>query len=114
MRSILRFFKNLFSKKSIDAIEHALQVAAPYVAMAMPIVEEIAKLTPTRSDDEILAVLKTFGLHEGFYREADRGGLLRDIATEVVSRNVKDPVKTSVLNLAVELAYNATRKTVTP
>lgn len=108
--SMFRFFKNLFSRKTLTAIDNALHLAAPYVAMALPIVEEIIRLTPTRSDDEILALLQHFGVLKVFDAQADRGVILRDIAVKVIRTKVKDPVKTSVLNLAVELAANSLKQ----
>src|SRR5215204_2828991 len=98
MISILRFFKNLFSKRSLHAITNALRGAAPYVAVALPIVEQIVKLTPTRSDDEIFRVIQHFGLPRVFDLSADRNVVLRDIAVEVVRMKVKAPVATHVLN----------------
>lgn len=108
--SVVRFFKGLFSKKTIKAIDNALEAAAPYVAAAIPVVETIIALTPTRSDDEILAVVKHFGLLNLFDMGSDRGTILRDVAVEVVREKVKDRVPTSLLNTSIELAYQAVKR----
>src|SRR4051812_25517039 len=104
MKSIIRFFQTLFSKETVRAVDRALHAAAPYVNIALPIVEQIVKFTPTRADDEIIRVIRHFGLDRVFDAQTDRSVLLRDIAVDVVRQKVKDPVSTHVLNLGVELA----------
>ena len=48
------FFKNLFSPEAAEDFIKVIERVAPLVNKAYPIVEKIAKLTPTKSDDEIL------------------------------------------------------------
>lgn len=104
---IVNFFKRLFSKETGEAIERALDKAAPYVAQAMPIVERIAAITPWQTDDEILRAYREYDLEYLFDPSKDRKVLLRDLAVAAIRGLSKDVPSTSLLNLAVELAVNA-------
>jgi hypothetical protein len=94
-----RFFKRLFSKETTEAIGR-------YVEAATPIVEMIAMMTPTRADDEILALLKALK-REGLFDPAiPREDILRRVAVSMLSERFPG-VAGRWMNLAVELAYNA-------
>jgi len=99
IRAIIRFARRLFSPK-----------AKRYIDQALPIVQVIAEMTPTRADDEILAAYRRFGLEKLFDPAQDKAVLLRNLAVEVVRQKIRDPLPQRLLNLIVELAYNIYRE----
>jgi len=106
---IIDFFKKLFSSytsKKIGSVLSILDKVGPLVEKAYPIVKRIAELTPNKTDDQILAVYKQYGVENYFKTGADRAILLRDLAKVVLIQveNI-NPVAEYILNLAVELAY---------
>lgn len=105
-KAIGKFFKNVFSKKTLAAIESTLNKVGPIVQVALPVVRQIAALTPMRTDDEILRLLDYYGITKVVTAENNRSIVLRDVAVEALKKkyNLTDQ-ETSLLNLAVELAY---------
>jgi len=99
IRAVIRFARRLFSPST-----------KRYIDMALPIVEVIAAMTPTRIDDEILAAYRRFGLEQLFDPRKDKAVLLRDLAVEVLRQKIRDPLPRRLLNLIVELAYNIYRE----
>lgn len=95
------------------AAQRSLDRAVDLVPRALPIVEQLAKLTPTRADDELVAAAKAFGLEA---RAADylalpmerRGLALLAIATDALAI-LAPGAPTSILNTAVQLAYTSWR-----
>lgn len=110
LSAIAGFFRRLFSKETADALNSALQEAAPYVEMALPIVRQIAALTPTRTDDLILAAYDAYGLKDLWDSSKPKDVMLRDLAVAVVRNAAKTDVASRILVLAVELAYSTYRK----
>ena len=86
------------------------QEAAPFVQIAIPVVELIVKMTPTLADDAILAACEHYNYASLFQSNSDPKVVLRDLAVQVIREQVKDPVATQVLNTAVELALGVVRK----
>lgn len=89
--------------------EKTLKLACAYVERALPIIETIAAITPTRTDDELIALFKRFALPgiEAWLTVpvAERGDALREVARTVLAREVELGTPQRVLNAAIELAY---------
>jgi len=104
------FFKNLFTDKLADGIMNIISMVSPYVVRIYPIVVKVAELTPTRADDEILALAKK--LHLKFSKTTPKDFMLREIAKAMFKQEVPEGADAQdfVLNLAVELAYAKFKK----
>jgi hypothetical protein len=107
----MNFLKNLilkvvsfFSSKKAEA---ALLQAVELVPKALPIVKEIAKLTPNRTDDEIVAAFEKFCVPFASTYLATppskRGYVLLQLASQVLAARVPG-VATNILNTAIQLA----------
>ena len=94
---VLKFIADFFG------VVHTI---APYVQQAMPIVQMIAAMTPTHTDDAVLATYTKLGLQNVFDPTRDPATSIRDLAKVLLQKNIKDPVQDSILNAAVELAYS--------
>jgi hypothetical protein len=93
----------LFGDRWLDGVERA----APYLAIAYEVVDTAARLTPNRTDDEIVELARLYGVPRVWTSE-DKGAAIR----EVVYRALKHKlplVPDRVLNRAIELAYGALR-----
>lgn len=88
--------------------EQALNTAAALVPKAIPIVKEIAAITPNRTDDEIAAAFERYavpGAATYLALPRDKRGLaLFQLATEALASLVPG-TPTRILNTAVQLAY---------
>ncbi len=107
-----RFFKRVggwFGNST--SVKKVLDQAYGLLSQALPIVEEVARLTPTRGDDEILALIRKWKLklHVLSYTD-DRGRalFLHEIAAAVLKRRFPER-SNSVIDLAVQLAYTTWR-----
>lgn len=106
----MNFFKKVFSWiwkviSDPDTARTILEVAK----QATDIVEAIAKLTPTRSDDELIALWRLYGLTNIekwlAFPIAERGGALLEAArTELMKRVELSRLSQSILNAGIELA----------
>lgn len=56
------FFTKVFTWFTSDAAQRVAEKIQQYCMAALPVVEFIAAMTPTRIDDEIIALCKRFGL----------------------------------------------------
>lgn len=99
--SLIQIFK---SGKAQQAFDRALNL----IPQALSIVEIIAKLTPTRSDDELLELFQRFGapLIEKYLALPVmlRGDALKRVALTELSRQSPDTPE-SILSAAIEFAY---------
>jgi hypothetical protein len=100
----LEFFKGLFNNGP-EGFMLLLEKISPLVNRAYPVVKKIAQLTPTKTDDMILAAYEFYGMDKLFVSGTDKGVALRDLAKQVVKATSKDPLSDYLLNSAVELAY---------
>jgi hypothetical protein len=108
--SLAHFFtsiKDFFSKPSVAA---AFDKALSLVPEAIPVVEQIAALTPTRTDDEIIAAFKHFFIPLDTALLAvpqdQRGMLLFNLAVAAVQKLVPAGAS-SIIGLAVQAAVTA-------
>lgn len=107
-----RFFQKVFGFFSSDKAQAIAQKIQEYAVTALPVVEFIASLTPTRADDEIIALFKRFALPkvEAYLAlpQEDRGAALMAVAvSELTKRYPEAPV--SQLRAAIELAVSLSR-----
>ena len=90
--------------------EAAVKRALAIVPVALPIVEMIAKATPTRADDEIIALFREHGLPWVEYwlgpPVEKRGAALFQAASLLLVRLVPG-MPMNIINAAVQIAYTA-------
>lgn len=105
------FLKKMFgwlTKYFSTRAEADLAKTRDLVGIALPIVELVTKLTPTRADDEIIALFKQFALpHVDAFLALprDKRGLaLLDVASTLLARQ-EPGVASRILHTAVQLAY---------
>ena len=104
LKEPVEFFKGLFNNGP-EGFMLLLEKISPLVNRAYPVVKKIAQLTPTKTDDMILAAYEFYGMDKLFVSGTDKGVALRDLAKQVVKATSKDPLSDYLLNSAVELAY---------
>lgn len=106
IKKIGSFFARLFSKKTAAAIQRGIEACAPYIETALSICTAIAAMTPTRADDEIIALIKRYAVPVVWNPAGDRGDVLRDIALAALRKQFP-AASTSDLNRAIEVAVGA-------
>jgi hypothetical protein len=84
------------------------------VQTAMPFLEAIAQMTPNKTDDEIVKVIKMFAVPVSVPARSDdrprEAMFLKTAAVTAVKQQVaKAGVPDSIINAAVELAYLAVK-----
>ena len=111
-KAVGSFFVKVFRFFSSDAAQRVAEKIQEYARAALPVVEFIASLTPTRADDEIIALFKRFALGnvEAYLAlpQSDRGAAL--IAAAVAQLQTVYPAA-SVANLraGIELAVSLSK-----
>ena len=108
LKKIGRFFRELFSRETADAIERGIEAAVPYIRPALELVKIIAALAPTRANDEIVRLIERYAVPIVLTPGADRGAILRQIAVAELQKRFPE-VPERVLNRALEIAYGAIR-----
>jgi hypothetical protein len=107
MKFLSNLIRKLFSIFSSKKAEAALSQAVELVPQALPIVKEIAALTPNRSDNEIIAAFEKYAIPGATAYlgtpPAKRGYVLLQLATQVLASKLPG-VSTTILNTAVQLA----------
>lgn len=113
--AVRRFFANIFSPAGQQKITIALGQAEALVQEVLPVVELISSLTPNKTDDEIVAVVKKYAVPVtvpvGPMTDADKGSLLLQTAVTAATQDVAAAVglPSSVITLAVQTAYTVLR-----
>lgn len=112
MNTFKRIIQKIIAFFNSGKAEAALNQAAELVPKALPIVQEIASLTPNRTDDEIVAAFQKFAVPVATQYlatpVAQRGYVLLQLATQVLSTEFPG-VATNVLNAAVQLAVTGAK-----
>lgn len=106
-KAVGKFFQSIFAWFSSDQAQQIAKSIVSYSNAALPVVELIASLTPTRADDEIIALYKRFALPkvEAYLAlpKADRGAALVNAAVAELQKQFPDaPI--SQLRASIELA----------
>jgi hypothetical protein len=102
--SISSFFHAVANIFRSDKAKRAFELASQIVPVALPIVEQIAALTPNRTDDEILAAFEHFGMPAIPAGIADPGAALLALATAVVGEKMPPGTPKSILQLGIQAA----------
>lgn len=114
MKTLKRWLSGLFGALSGGPNSKGFKAASHLAEKALPYVELVAKLTPTRADDEIFALARRFGLFADEGRTmtpADKEHLLFDAAVAAMKKKLDTSgVPDSVVDLAVQAAYTAFRE----
>lgn len=56
--NIVKILKKFFSGDTFQKVENAVKAVSELLQYALPAVEIVAKMTPTKTDDEIVAMIK--------------------------------------------------------
>lgn len=95
--------------------KHSIETIMDIAQQALPVVEFIASLTPTRVDDEIIALFKVYGLPMAKaqswlqFAQSERGGALLEAATAELRRRFPG-LPDHVLQTAIQLAVVALKQ----
>lgn len=96
--SFLRKLKSVFSPSKLNIVRGV-------VGSVYPIVELVAQMTPTKTDDEIMACANALGVKTFLIaRPEDQGEALKEIAISVAKKKLKS-VPVDVIARSVEAAY---------
>lgn len=98
-KAVFDLLKRWFSKETAAKIGKLTEAA-------FPIVELIASMTPTRTDDEIIAMLRALGLDTAWNTALEPEEVLRRAASAALIKQLPGTPDRQA-NLAVEAAYNA-------
>lgn len=109
-KAIGKFFQTMFSWFSGNQAQKIAEAIKNYAIAALPVVEFIASLTPTRADDEIVDLFKRLLLPnvEAYLAlpKEDRGAALMAAGLSLLQKQFPD-VPVSQLRAAIELAVQA-------
>ena len=111
-KAIGGFFQRVFGFFTSDKAQAIAKKIQEYMQAALPVVEFIASITPTRADDEIIALFKRFALPqvEAYLAlpAGDRGAALIAAAQSELQKRFPDaPI--SQLRAAIELAVSLSK-----
>ena len=105
---ILKWFQQLWKWAMNDHTIAVLRRIDDMIGIALPIVKQIAALTPTRSDDEIIALFEKFKLQVdgwlGLAPESRGAALLHAATAELQKRYPDAPI--NQLQSAIQLAVS--------
>ena len=99
----LKLFSYFSGRASRD-----VAAAVDLTKMALPIIERIAAMTPTRSDDEIVRLFREYAIPHAdrwlALPSEQRGRALMQVAAIQLKRLTPDPAD-RIIDLAVQLAF---------
>jgi hypothetical protein len=106
LKRIWGVLRSIITSPKADAIARKINDLVPVV---LPIVKTIAQLTPTRADDEIVALCEKYSLPVlGFYLATpveERGGVLLNIAAKIAKKFAPDSAD-HIIDSAVQFAVS--------
>jgi|GEM_PF-3539832 len=106
-QAITTIFARLFSRDFWEKLLAGVEQTAPYLEIVYDVVETAAKLTPNRTDDELVALAERLGV-PALWQSQDRGQAIREIVSNAVKSKLPD-LPDRVIYRAIELAYGALR-----
>ncbi len=112
MNAIKTFLYKIISAFRSNQLQTRLAQAYNILQTVLPIVREIAALTPTRADDEIIALIEHYALPkvETPLTDQQKADILRNSAVTLVKRELnRAGVSDSVISLAVEQAVQVVK-----
>lgn len=102
----MNLFKKIFKYLSTRGMSD-VEKAAKLVIIAVPIVDMVARLTPTRSDEELVALFQTYAVQgvEAWLAlpTKDRGRALMTVAAAALKRLTPRTLD-RIIDLAIQLA----------
>ena len=102
--TVKSFFGKLFGSDG-DGFIRLIEKISPLVNKAYPIVKTVARLTPNKTDDEILKAYEKLGFSDVFDATKPKALSLRDLSKSILVASNPDPVSEYLANTAIELAY---------
>ena len=108
LSAIADFFMRLFSRDFASKVMKGIEAAAPYLSLTYGFVETAAKMTPNRTDDEIVALANELGVKALFDPNQDKGMVIGRIVFAALKKRYPE-VADRVLNRAIEIAYGAVK-----
>lgn len=107
IQSLWRRFRSLFGPHMADLLAGGIQAAAPYLPEIYQVVRWVAEMTPTRTDDEIIAAAERLGVPAAL-NTSTTSEALAQIVIAWARRKWPD-VPERRIRRAIELAYGALR-----
>lgn len=108
IKKVLEFIRRLFAGDIAAKICAGIDAAAPYVLAAYEVASFAARMTPTRSDDEVLSLARELGVLNLFEPSSDKGICIGNIVFAALRRKYPDATDRA-LRRAIEIAYGALR-----
>ena len=111
MGKLLQFLKKIFEWFKSPAVRRAFEQAAELVPVVLPIVKQVAVMTPTRVDDELVELAERCGvpaLAEAWTKlPGDERGVALFQAVVLLASQVLPGISGKIVSLAVQMAYTA-------
>jgi hypothetical protein len=107
LTTFLQKIESLFKKPAVQA---AFNAVAEVIEVAEPIVADIALLTPNKTIAEVVTAYAKYAVPLAATISANPtsvGNALLNLATTVVTQNLKNPVAVNIVNTAVQIAVTA-------
>jgi hypothetical protein len=108
LEAITSLFARLFSRDLAAKLLQGVEAAAPYLALAYGFAETAARTTPSRTDDEILALARELGVPALLDPGEDKGVAIGRVVFRALKKRYPEAAD-RVLNRAAEIAYGALR-----
>ncbi len=109
IKAVLSKIASWFQSPQVKVVLNQVETL---ISMALPLVETVSALTPNRTDDEIVAAYKKFGipLLAGLQTSnpASVGNALLNLSTALLEKKLNAEgmtAATNILNSAAQLAY---------
>ena len=108
MEAIANFFRRLFGPGWAERLVAGVEAASPYIRTAYEFASVAAAMTPTRADDELLALAEKLGVPNLWRSEISKGEVIARIVYLALRERYPDATERS-LRRAIEIAYGAIR-----
>ena len=108
LRAIAGFFRRFFTPEFRALIMAGLQSSAPYIQAAYNFATVAAALTPNRTDDELVALAKQWGIPNLWDADTDKGVVIGRMVAQALRRRYPDATDRAI-NRAIEIAYGAVK-----
>jgi hypothetical protein len=108
IEAIANFFRRLFAPGWAERFVAGVDAAAPYLRTAYELAAIAAAMTPTRADDELLALAQKLRVPDLWRSEISKGEAIARIVYLALRERYPDATERS-LKRAIEIAYGAIR-----
>jgi len=106
IEAIANFFRRLFAPGWAELLVAGVEAASPYIRTAYEFASVAAAMTPTRADDELLALAERLGVPNLWRSEISKGEAIARIVYLALREKYPDATERS-LRRAIEIAYGA-------